>query len=380
LSTFPPLVTANSISASDVLPRSRAIGALWRRVLAVAIDGIIIACAEFAITVPFFERLSRLGLWGPLVGFWLVFPYFAVMDSGLGKGQTVGKRLMRIQVIGRDGAPVSFWRSVIRYTVFAIPILVDAMLLPNTRTPWAISTLISVIVFGLGGTTLYLVLFNRRTRQGLHDLAAGSYVAEANDNGSLKVQSIWEGHWVILGLLFLLFSLSIWSGRDNVARQGALYPEMFEDMRLVEGMEGVQSASVQDMTLNNSNDGKNKILVVNVYWIGKSIKSEADNKTWAASFGHQWDGGEAVADQVAKVVVEHDSTVQEHDLFKIVIIRGYNLGFGHAQVSYFYQHTPAEWNVRLFGTPTRSEVYAKQPIDRIAVEQLPPHSPSNEPT
>jgi uncharacterized RDD family membrane protein YckC len=361
LSTFPPPVSANPSSASETLPPNRAIGALWRRVLAVAIDGILIACTEFAITVPFFERLSRLGLWGPLVGFWLALPYFAVMDSGLGKGQTVGKRLMRIQVIGRDGAPISFCRSVIRYTVFAIPILVDAMLLPNTRTPWALSTLISVIVFGLGGTTLYLVLFNRRTRQGLHDLAAGSYVAEANESGPLRVESIWEGHWVILGLLFLLFFLSIWSGRDNLARQGALYPEMFEDVRLVEGMEGVQSASVQDMTLNKSYDGKNKILVVNVYWTGKSTKSEAETKTWTSSFAHQWDGGEAVADQVAKVVVEHDSTVQEHDFFKVVIIRGYNLGFGHAQVSYFYQHTPAEWNVRLSGSPPDAKSTASKP-------------------
>jgi hypothetical protein len=32
------------------------------------------------------------------------------------------------------------------------------------------------------------------------------------------------------------------------------------------------------------------------------------------------------------------------------MIRGYDLGIAHAQVSHSFEHTPAEWNAHLFGT------------------------------
>ena len=60
---------------------------------------------------PFFDTFSRLGSWGPLVGFCLALPYFAILDSAIGNGQTVGKRLMHIQGIDENGNTIPFWRS-----------------------------------------------------------------------------------------------------------------------------------------------------------------------------------------------------------------------------------------------------------------------------
>lgn len=97
-------------------------------------------------------------------------------------------------------------------------------------------------------------------------------------------------------------------------------------------MGGVQVAGVQDLNWSNWNSGeKKKILVVNVYWTGKSLDEQA------------------FADQVAKQILEHDSKVRDHDLLRVVMIRGYDIGIAHAQVSHPYEHTPDEWNVRLFG-------------------------------
>jgi uncharacterized RDD family membrane protein YckC len=360
LSTFTPVIS-NPPSTSEPLPPNRPFGALWRRAIALAIDGVIVGSVELAITFKLFETVSRLGWWGPVVGFWLALPYFAVLNSSIGNGQTLGKRLMHVQVIGREGATISLWSSVIRYTVLAVPLFLDEMVLPISRTPWVISALFSVLVFGLGGATLYLLLFNRRTRQGLHDLAAGSYVAEANSKSPLKIESIWEGHWVILGLLLLILSLFIKGGRDNLERQEALLPQLFEDVQLVEGMEGVQAATVQDVNQSESNDGKKKILVVTVYWLGKSASRQSDTSTWLAKFGKQREDGEAFASQVAKLVIEHDSTVEEHDLLKVVIIRSCNLGVAHSQVSYPYQHAPAEWHALLFGASGDAKAAASKP-------------------
>ncbi len=318
----------------------------------------IVALVGFAIAFPLFETFSRLGWWGPPLGFCLVFPYFAILNSRIGHGQTLGKRLMRIRVIEEAGNTISFWKAVARYAVFGVPYFLNEVLLPVTRTPWIVSALVSIVVFGIGGTTLYLILFNRHTRQGLHDLAVGSYVAEADKDGPLRIAPIWRGHWVILGSLLVVTFLGT-GILGNKLKQWGPFPQLLEDVRLVEGLKGVQAAGVQDTNTKNYKSGeKQTILIVNVYWTGESTDKQGFpglNGNLAGDVKEKWASKQAFADQVAKLVIEHDSTVKDHDLLKVVVIRGYNLGIAHAQVSYFYEHTPVEWNARLFGTsPART--------------------------
>ena len=319
---------------------------LWRRILAFVIDALVLGLVGFVIGLPLFETFSSLGPWGPLVGFCLAFPYFAILNSSIGNGQTLGKRLMRIKVIDRNGNTIPFWKSVIRYGVFAVPYFLDEVMLPTTRTPWVVSILVSVAVFGVGGVSLYLVVFNRRTRQGVHDLAAGSYVADADKEGALRIEPSWRFHWLILGAL--LGSLFVGTGVfSDKLKQWRPFPQLLEDVRLVEGMEGVQAAGAQDMTSRNSSSGEKKTtLVINVYWAGKST----DHPFTGTLTNEGWAEKQTIADQVAKLIIGHDSTVKEHDSLKVVVIRGYSIGIAHAQISYFYEHTPAEWNARLFGT------------------------------
>jgi len=239
---------------------------------------------------------------------------------------------MHLQVIDKNGTTISFGKSVVRYAVFAVPYYVNEILLPTSRTPWVVSALLSLLIFGVGGTTLYLMLFNRHTRQGIHDLAIGSYVADADKSGPLQIEPIWKIHWVILGSLLLVLSLGTEILGKKLAKSGS-FPQLVEDVRLIERTEGVQVAGVQDLNWSNWGSGEKKtILVINVYWTGKSADEQA------------------FADQVAKLIIEHDSKVKEHDLLRVIMIRGYDLGIAHAQVSHPYERTPAEWNARLFGT------------------------------
>jgi uncharacterized RDD family membrane protein YckC len=294
-----------------------------------------------------------MGPWGPLVGLCLALPYLGILNSTIGNGQTLGKRLMHIRVVDRNGKTIPFWKSVVRYGVFAIPYFLNEPLLPTTRTPWIVSVVISVAVFGIGGVSLYLVIFNRRTRQGIHDLAAGSYVAEADKDGALRIRPTWPFHWVILGAL--VGSLFVGTGalNDRLA-QWRPFPQLLEDARLVEGMEGVQAAGVEDVSWPTSNSGEKRTsLVINVYWAGKSTGNPL-TESLPQITTEGWAEKQPIADQVAKLILGHDSTVKEHDSFKVVVIRGYDIGIAHAQISYSYEHTPTEWNTRLFGaSPTR---------------------------
>jgi uncharacterized RDD family membrane protein YckC len=329
LSILDPPLPHDPLSVVAPLPPNRTIGSLWRRIVAFVADGIIVGIAANVVALPFFQTFSRLGPWGRLVGFCMALPYFAILNSKIGNGQTLGKRWRHLQVVDAQGKTISFSKSLVRYTVFAVPYYLNGISLPVTRTPWIVSVLISVVIFGVGGATLYLVLFNRHTRQGMHDLAAGSYVADADTTGRPKTQPIWKMHGVILGSLLVV--LSVTAGiLGNKAEKWGPFPQMLQDVNLVENMPGVQQAGVQELT-NWSNGEKETIFVVNVFWTGKP----ADEK--------------AFANRVAKLVLQNDPTVKGYDLLRIAMIRGYDLGIAHAHVSNAFEHAPADWIAHLSG-------------------------------
>jgi uncharacterized RDD family membrane protein YckC len=194
-----PSLTSDPKGPVIEFPPDREIGSLWRRIVAFLIDSIVVGIAGTLIALPFFDFFSRLGAWGRLVGFCLAVPYFVLLNSRIGDGQTLGKRAMHLQVVNATGEPIPVSKSFIRYLVLGAPFFLNGLRLPITRTPQIVTYLLTGVIFGLGATTIYLVLFNRRARQGVHDLAAGSYVADADKSGALVVHSIWRGHWAVLG-------------------------------------------------------------------------------------------------------------------------------------------------------------------------------------
>jgi uncharacterized RDD family membrane protein YckC len=334
MSIVVPPLSGDPLAGILNLPRDRTIGSLWRRIVAFLVDGIIVGIAGTVVALPFFDALSRLGGWGRFVGFSLAFPYFAILNSKIGDGQTLGKRWMHLQVVDAGGNTIPFLRSCLRYSLFAAPYYLNQIVLPVSKTPWIVSSAISLIIFAVGGATFYLVLFNRHTRQGIHDLAARSYVADADTIGPPKVEPIWRIHKMILASVLVVLFVAVGILGSKAAKSRP-FSQMLEDIRVIEEMEGVQAAGVSDLTWHSWGGGQTrKIFVVNVFWTGTSGTEEA------------------FADSIAKQVLQHDSTPLERDARRVILARGYDLGIAHAQVSRAYEHSPAEWNARLFGTGT----------------------------
>ena len=296
-------------------------------------DVIILGIVGTLIALPFFDTFSRLGAWGKLVGFLIALPYFAILNSAVGNGQTLGKRLMHLQVVGADGKTISLLKATIRYALFAAAYFLNQLSLPISRTPFIILYLLSFIIFGLGGATIYLVLFNRHTRQAVHDLAVGSYVADADKDGPLALQPIWNAHWVILCSWLVILVVASTIIQTRLLNWGP-FPHLLGDVRVVEALESVQTAGAREVTWTSSgSDSHQKILVIDVLWTGQSGSESA------------------VADRIAKLILQQDSKAQEHDVFRIVISRGYDIGIASARVSQIFEHTPAEWKARLLEVP-----------------------------
>jgi uncharacterized RDD family membrane protein YckC len=329
MSLFSPPLPGDPQAPVNEFTPDREVGSLWRRIVAVLIDAFVLGGAGTLIALPFFDFFSRLGAWARLVGFCLAVPYFVLSNSRIGKGQTLGKRAMHLQVVNARGEPISVSKSLIRYLVLSAPFFLNGLRLPITRTPQVVMYLLTGVVFGLGAITIYLVLLNRRTRQGVHDLAAGSYVADAEKSGALVVHPIWRGHLAVLGVLLVVAVIGGEVLKSKLTKLGD-FPAMLSDARVVEDMDHVQSVAVSDLTWTPSSGAEKKtVYVVNVFWSG------------------QEDQEEGFAKQVASRLLEKNPRVADRDRLRIVIIRGYDLGIAAAQRSNPFEDSPANWKAKL---------------------------------
>ena len=86
----------------------------------------------------FYDSFVRLGGWGRLIGLGVVLPYFGVLNSRIGAGQTLGKRLLKVRVVGVGGAPLPVPRSLLRTTVLAVPWFLNGAPFPADLlgAPW----------------------------------------------------------------------------------------------------------------------------------------------------------------------------------------------------------------------------------------------------
>jgi hypothetical protein len=136
--------------------------------------------------------------------------------------------------------------------------------------------------------------------------------------------------WRILALAGAFTTAWAFAFHYGLPKQG-VFPQMAGDVRLVENVAGVQRAGVQDLRRTNFGGTRTRIFIVEVLWTGKSADEEV------------------VADRVAKLILQNDPNVRNHDLLRVVMTRGYDLGIANAKISHLFEHTPAQWNAMSFG-------------------------------
>ena len=127
----------------------------WIRGAALAIDLVVFALVQLS-----FRALANAMLGPPVEGadsgqgvvmlFTLIFTAFYTITLHTVAGQTIGKSLVGVRVVGVDGAPLTAGPALLRYLAYFI----------------------SLIPLGFG----YLVAGLRRDKRAVHDLIAGSRV------------------------------------------------------------------------------------------------------------------------------------------------------------------------------------------------------------
>ncbi len=314
------------------------ISGFWRRFLAWLIDVLILGVIGQIIGVVFSSFLFSIGPYGRPIGLLFTIPYFGIMNSKIGGGQTFGKRIMKIAVRNKDNEPIELWRSVIRISLLALPSLFNQWSIPVFQNPIVVWFL-SLIIFGLGGAIFYTMVFNRKARQGIHDLILGTYVVHLAEKSVESfpttprihwiVTSVWIGIVAIGTLVMSLIAPSIIS-KTPLAPVMSLYNILQDDPRFF-------TVGVNSNTFYGSNGRTSHTLIVTVWYKGKL--AESDRKE--------------VVESIVKTVLENTENIDEYDGIQVKITSAYDIGIASANLFISFGNSIDEWRKEIYpnGSP-----------------------------
>jgi uncharacterized RDD family membrane protein YckC len=312
------------LSPSVPMP-SRIVAGFWRRLFAFVIDALITAVPCGLLGFGFYNFFCRSQAPGMLIGFAVTLPYFAILGSSEGGGRTVGHRITRLEVVDRQGKLISAKRSFLRYLILLAAILLTSAALPVSGR-FGIKASIDWLLVGAEFAIGYLYLFNRRTRQSLHDLATGTYVVDAGSVGEVQFHRLWAGHWAILG--GALVGAALLSSLGKTIRQTGPFPELTAVQLAV--LESGKVQSVSDLIQENWTNGETSTtLNVIVVWKDKPLNIEKN------------------ATEIADIVLRADPRAVDRVSITVTFHEGFKIGFATFSKNRHVSHNAATWREQI---------------------------------
>ena len=191
------------------------------------------------------------------------------------------------------------------------------------------AVLVAVIVFGGGLTIHYLIVFNARTRQSLHDLVVGSYVVQAGSEAAEKPR-MWAGHYVFVALILalavavplVLASLL----KDWVPKELTL---VYEAMLREPEVAGAQVVAGQQ-----------------AFW-DKSGQRVATGVTASVRLNRRIQDHEAEATKLVRILLDKYPGAGTKDSITILLAEGYDLGISSWFFRRGFNYSLQAWRQRL---------------------------------
>lgn len=295
------------------------VAGFWRRLVAFIIDMLVLGAIGMALGAPLQEQFARLGAWGRAVGFLVALAYFGIMESRWGGSRSLGKRVLGLQVVTRAGAPLSAPAALCRAAIFCLAYFLNGASLPAPGHAWvtiAQTILVGALVIGV----FYLLVFNRRTRQSLHDLAVGAYVVKAGP-GALALPSlpVWRGHYAIVGAAVLVLSVG-----GVVLLKQATIAALLKTQQAISALPGIDRVSVN----------------VNVMVTGQHrVQSLLIGGVVDASLGDP----DGLASAAANIALDTYPGAQEQQQIVVRLSSGYDIGIASNWRWTNYAWAPAQW-------------------------------------
>ncbi len=306
--------------STDNTPVSYAAG-FWRRSIAFLVDALVLGLVGALAGWALFDVFARMGGYARVVGLVVALAFFGVMNSALFGGQTLGKRLLKVRVVGKDGALLSLPQSLLRYTILGVPFFLNGAPFDSAVLFSPMGYVLSLLIFGGMLSILYLYVFNRHGRRSLHDLVVGSSVVSAQTPiAAVRPQPVWRVHVAVVGVL--LIAAAIMPAFTGRLAQGDLFKDLLLAHEAVNAEPGVQNAQLVHSTSFRSGSANVQSAIAQV----KLAEPRVD------------DG--ALAEHLARVILANDQKAAAMSTIQVTLVYGYDLGIASSWRSHSYQFDP----------------------------------------
>ena len=312
--------TPNTLTPTDAAPVT--IAGAWRRLFAFVIDMLVLGAVGVALGLLLHERFAALGAWGRAVGFLVAVAYFGIMESRWGGGSSLGKMMLGLQVVARTGATLGMPAAFGRAAIFCLAYFFNGVSLTTTPGQEWITVIQSVFIGVLIISMFYLLLFNRRTRQSLHDLAVGAYVVKVRARPSafaVPALPVWRGHYAIVGATIAVLSV----GGVLLSKQKTM-ASLLATQQAISALPDVRSVSVSANVQSIGAGRAHRLL------IGGIID---------ASLGDQ----DGLAATMASIALDTYPEAKAQQQIVVTLTSGYDIGIASSWRWTNYAWTPAQW-------------------------------------
>lgn len=303
---------------------SPVIAPLWRRLLAFLIDTFLLGLLGIALGALLHAQFAALGSWGRLVGFIIALLYFGLTQSHLRGGQSAGMHLLGLRVVTRAGEPLSLPAALLRAAIYCMPYFLNgAVFADETDQRWPDLALL-VLIGSASFISVYLIVFNRKTRQSLYDLAVGAYVVHAGPGKiTLLVERIWRGHAAVVAILVVVIAVaSVVMPQQLPAGDSVL--ALNAARKAISKMPDVGRTSVLRQV--HKTDGKtlDTVLISAVVHVPPAQP-------------------QVLAQRMALAVLDTHPEAGNPGLVMVSLLSGYDIGIASSMSISNFAHTPADW-------------------------------------
>ncbi len=286
--------------------------------MALLYDTIILVVIGYSLAFLIEDFLVSIGNYGLLVGFVIQATYFTICNSKLTKGQTVGKYIMNIQVVDINGNTIGVGKSFLRTLILSLPYFAFGF-----TVNVVVSALQTIIQSSMAIGVVVIYIFNKQTRQSLHDLIAGTFVATTARNEEpvplprvTKTPFYVFGGLVTLVTIFTVF-IAIWRAPN---------PNVLSTYSKVSEINGViKAAVIENTTIFNGS----KTLSYNAnIWV-QDLPDNLEN--------------DKIVREVVQIILNNATNINSFDVISISVTRGFNIGIAGWSSTKSVWKSPNQW-------------------------------------
>jgi len=176
---------------------------IFKRLLALLLDMAVLGVIGYISGLFLEDFYVSLGKYGTLVGSTVAILYFSVLQSKIGKGQSIGKMAISAKVTDLHGHYLTFEKSLLRSFILFFPMNAEIF---SSGSGMTVVVMFLLLIFF---ASFYFILVNK-SRRCLHDLLVSSVVTnqeaseiqvdELNDRSIKKIVPIAAIGVVLIGM------------------------------------------------------------------------------------------------------------------------------------------------------------------------------------